>query len=54
VREKMGFGVKKNPLCSFSSDVCINMPSIAQASLPLQYCRHTMELVDAPENPSPI
>ncbi len=50
----MGFGVKKSSLCSVSSDVCINMPSIAQASLPLQYCPHTMELVGAPENPSAI
>jgi hypothetical protein len=40
-------------LFAVSSDDSIIMPSISRASLPLQYCPQTMELVDAPENPSP-
>jgi hypothetical protein len=36
-----------------SSDVCMIMPSISPASLPLQCCPHTMALVDAPGKDHP-
>jgi hypothetical protein len=49
----MGISELRRVLFAISSDDSIIMPSISRASLPLQYCPQTMELVDAPENPSP-
>jgi hypothetical protein len=49
----MGISELRRVLFAVSSDDSIIMPSTSRASLPLQYCPQTMELVDAPENPLP-